>query len=1023
MSRLKLILKYSFKDLSNQRGRTILGILGVMLSVSLLCIVLFVSDTVSVSFVDYLSRESGDQDMIIRVRHYNGEPVNRSSYFDFQEIIDKIDSVTDIVDQYIPRIEITGVVNISKSKDTNELTNIQDRSTVSGIDFAREKDLNYGTFLKPNLDPDSDDIEELKINSLPINHCAIYYGFNDKIKYAKGDTIRIKLSMTHGNQTEELWANLTVDAIFDYDLKWDGNYRRKNLIMVDITTIINLFSSLDDFNGKCNKLLAFFKDSANLYDSRDVEGSKRRVKEIVSDIQSKIGIEEYHITLPKLGILRFLEMVTITTTIIFIFAAIIGMLISGILINGILKTSIEERIREFGIFRTLGGYKKNNLSIVLIQGILICNIGCLIGIGFSYLTCKYYIVPRFVKVLIGARVTSSVTPSVELYVSPISIIIAYCMGVGVGLIVSIAPALKVMRLQLIESIHPYRHEDTLYHLRKKSSVNYKLIFIGLILACNGMFVFIVMPRLMLSNDGTLTAGVMITLLLIFLIGLTLAGLGVVPLVIRIFTEIFRPISGKLHEVIKIFIFRYQRRNSSTIIMCAMTFSFVLFVSTIVAAQFQQQLLVTRLRYGSDLYMESSGWIEEEEYDWGQFLNFAGGSFMSTSSKTSNYENNGLESQAINPMQSAEYDVDPSKILTTDFKYNLLSIDGIEKVSTVLATPSHLTQVYSEQGKIFSATISDYAGTSSSQIKLYGIDEEYPSTINAIDMTFTKGTREEAFDELFNNEDHYHCIISESIAVDLYLELNDKIRITVERGLEVESYPFRICGMASSMPGFYDDFGSTGGSFFTSGGAGVLVSHETYVDIFDLSMPTYVDKIFIKLQENKVEESSDIEDDINDLWKTYYEYELFNLQRRTTMRRTSYRAINLFFIVILTTTILICLFGLVSSSYSTIIERKKEIGILRTLGLKGKDINRLFVLESLIIMLSSGIIGVIVGWSTGWLLSSTMQIFNKTPYVPEFPFATVFGIFLLSILFIVGGMKIMLRRFKKKKITDIYRETT
>ena len=51
-------------------------------------------------------------------------------------------------------------------------------------------------------------------------------------------------------------------------------------------------------------------------------------------------------------------------------------------------------------------------------------------------------------------------------------------------------------------------------------------------------------------------------------------------------------------------------------------------------------------------------------------------------------------------------------------------------------------------------------------------------------------------------------------------------------------------------------------------------------------------------------------------------------------------------------VLICIFGLLSSSYSTIIERKKEIGIIRTLGLKGREIDRLFILESLIIMISS-----------------------------------------------------------------------
>jgi len=71
--------------------------------------------------------------------------------------------------------------------------------------------------------------------------------------------------------------------------------------------------------------------------------------------------------------------------------------------------------------------------------------------------------------------------------------------------------------------------------------------------------------------------------------------------------------------------------------------------------------------------------------------------------------------------------------------------------------------------------------------------------------------------------------------------------------------------------------------------------------------------------------------------------------------------------------------LLSSSYSTIIERKKEIGIIRTLGLKGKDITKLFTIESLIIMLSSGTVGVIVGWTTGLLLTIIKKIPEKENY--------------------------------------------
>ena len=67
----------------------------------------------------------------------------------------------------------------------------------------------------------------------------------------------------------------------------------------------------------------------------------------------------------------------------------------------------------------------------------------------------------------------------------------------------------------------------------------------------------------------------------------------------------------------------------------------------------------------------------------------------------------------------------------------------------------------------------------------------------------------------------------------------------------------------------------------------------------------------------------------------------SLQQRITQQELFFTVISVFFSMTLNATVIICLFGLLSSSYSTIIERKKEIGIVRTLGLKGKEIGNIF----------------------------------------------------------------------------------
>ncbi|MBY8989999.1 MAG: ABC transporter permease [Candidatus Lokiarchaeota archaeon] len=996
MSHFKLILKYAFLDLKKQKIRTLLAIVGLLISVGLLTVILFLNDSISSSYVDYLTIEAGNQDAVITVRHFTGEPEDRSSYFEFDPIINTIKNVSTRIKNCIPRMDIFGTINVSEGFNTTELTGEEEWSVISAVNFSFENDIKFGSFINPNNN------DFLNLEELPLNHCAIYYGFNNIIRYAVNNTIEIKMQLSHGNVNYTVTKNLTIDAIFDFNLKWSNEYRNRHLIVVDINTIYQYFG-YEEFNRRCSQLILTFKEGSSIYDLRDLEGTKSIVKDIASDIQVAIGIKEYNIDLPKLRVLGRAEFVSVLIVIVFIFVSIVAMLISGVLINGILKTSVEEKIREYGIFRTLGANKKYSLAIVLMQGFLLCNLGTISGIVVADLISRFVIIP-FANTVVSTSTIGFTRISFSFSLT--SILISYAMGIGVGMIVSISPALKAMRLQLIESIHPYRHEDTLYRLQKRSSVNYKIILVGIILAINGGFVFYFIPRLLISNDSNLFAGVLIAVLLLFNIGLTLAGLGLIPIVLRFVIQVFRPLAGRLHNVIKIFVFRYQRRNSSTVMIFALSFSFVIFTSTLINTLSAQSAANTQLTYGSDLVIETSGWEEPDESYMG---GLGGGPFFPLSINDGDLRTNDLQIQQIS--------INIDKVMTIEFEEQLLSIDGIEKVSCVIAKPYQLTQIYSETDKEFSAEIEDY--TTSQEITLIGIDEEYLYTVKRQYIEMTSGSVESAFNNLFNDEDEYTCIISEAIATGLNLRIRDSIRIVIHRGDELEVYLFTIVGIAKSIPGFPFEFGVSNMQAIMSG---VLISQNTYLEVLDIPPIPYVDRIFIKLREDGIVSPYYIEEIINELYIADYNYNLYNLERLITQQQSAFFIIDTLFTLITMTTVFICIFGLLSSSYSTIIERKKEVGIIRTLGLKGREINRLFIIESLIIMLSSGTIGIIVGWLSAWIVTSNLSVLTGEPNVIYVPWFNIILIYFISIFMILIGMKLLLRKVRKKKIVDIYRET-
>jgi len=193
-------------------------------------------------------------------------------------------------------------------------------------------------------------------------------------------------------------------------------------------------------------------------------------------------------------------------------------------------------------------------------------------------------------------------------------------------------------------------------------------------------------------------------------------------------------------------------------------------------------------------------------------------------------------------------------------------------------------------------------------------------------------------------------------------------------------------------------------------------------IMDIPPIPYLDKIFIKLNLNAQSSSQVIMNKLKRENENSFDFEIISLQQRISQQQLFFTIIAVFFSMTLNATVIICLFGLLSSSYSTIIERKKEIGIVRTLGLKGKEIGRMFTIESLIIMLSSGTVGVIVGWITSLLLSVSMNLTSGLPNIPVFPLTDMLVIFAISIIFTLIGMKVLLNKSRKKKIVDIYRET-
>lgn len=91
------------------------------------------------------------------------------------------------------------------------------------------------------------------------------------------------------------------------------------------------------------------------------------------------------------------------------------------------------------------------------------------------------------------------------------------------------------------------------------------------------------------------------------------------------------------------------------------------------------------------------------------------------------------------------------------------------------------------------------------------------------------------------------------------------------------------------------------------------------------------------------------------------------------------------------------------TYISVLERTKEIGVLRALGARRKDITRVFNAETFIIGLCSGVLGIFIGWLLTFPANILIESLTELPNVAKLnPLHAVILIIISMALTMIGG---------------------
>ena len=136
--------------------------------------------------------------------------------------------------------------------------------------------------------------------------------------------------------------------------------------------------------------------------------------------------------------------------------------------------------------------------------------------------------------------------------------------------------------------------------------------------------------------------------------------------------------------------------------------------------------------------------------------------------------------------------------------------------------------------------------------------------------------------------------------------------------------------------------------------------------------------------------------------THMGFAAFSLIDVTRNLRTFFAIFDLFLGIFGSLALAVASLGIINTLVMAILERRREIGVLKALGASDRDVRRLFFAEAGVMGIAGGVFGVVLGWGIGRAIQLATMIYLKRqgvnpPNIWSVPWWLVFGAIAFAIL--------------------------
>ncbi len=204
-----------------------------------------------------------------------------------------------------------------------------------------------------------------------------------------------------------------------------------------------------------------------------------------------------------------------------------------------------------------------------------------------------------------------------------------------------------------------------------------------------------------------------------------------------------------------------------------------------------------------------------------------------------------------------------------------------------------------------------------------------------------------------------CVVGQTIVDELFPDGSDPIGKTIR----FKSIPFRIVGVLKSKG--YNSWGMDQDNIIVAPFTTIMkrILAQTYFSSINCSA------ISEELTEEAIEEltatlriTHKIKDNDIDNFTIHSQQEMMD-----TMSSTM-DTVTIILVVAAAFSLLVAGIGIMNIMLVSVTERTKEIGLRMAVGARGIDISNQFLIESTLISITGGVLGILVGWFGTWICS-------------------------------------------------------